>query len=53
MNNSLELIFFDINNIVYEDIYEEDEKKMNEEEENEEKIKKIPKKEKCIEIKEK
>ena len=49
MSNSLELIFFDINNIVYEDIYEEDEKKMNdEEEENEEKIKKIPKKEKLI-----
>ena len=49
MSNSLELIFFDINNIIYEDIYEEDEKKMNdEEEENEEKIKKIPKKEKLI-----
>ena len=49
MSNSLELIFFDINNIVYEDIYEENEKKMNdEEEENEEKIKKIPKKEKLI-----
>jgi len=47
MSNSLELIFFDINNIIYEDIYEEDEKKMNEDEENEE-IKRIPNKEKLL-----